>query len=147
MSKSDITGLATGGHKWRTQKEALDEGVDLVVATPARLGQHIEAATLRLTQCQAVVLDEADVLLGDAYAFSQQVNTRVPKPGGVLSLSAEHASSQILQAFQVVYRALGWWICRPCESHCLLQVLMRLNLERCMLVWRCHVQRPRRMGA
>ena len=106
MSKSDITGLVTGGHKWRTQKEALDEGVDLVVATPARLGQHIEAATLRLTQCQAVVLDEADVLLGDAYAFSQQVNTRVPKSGGILSLSAEHASSQILQAFQVVYRAL-----------------------------------------
>lgn len=79
MSKSDDTGLATGGHKWRTQKEALDEGVDLVVATPARLGQHIEAATLRLTQCQAVVLDEADVLLGDAYAFSQQVTQGSPK--------------------------------------------------------------------
>jgi superfamily II DNA/RNA helicase len=74
-----------------------------VVATPARLGQHIEAATLRLTQCQAVVLDEADVLLGDAYAFSQQVNTRVPKPGGMLSLSGEHAKSQTSQTFQEVF--------------------------------------------
>ena len=134
MSKSGIDGLATGGHRWRTQKEALDEGVDLVVATPARLGQHIEAATLRLTQCHAVVLDEADVLLGDAYAFSQQVNTRIPKSGGILSLPAEHASSQTLQAFQVVYKALGWWVYRPCESHCLLQVLMRLVPKRCMLL-------------
>ena len=65
--------LASGGHKWRTQKEALDEGVDLVVATPGRLAEHIKAGTLKLAQCQAVVLDEADVLLGDAFAFAQQV--------------------------------------------------------------------------
>ena len=61
-----------GGHKWRTQREALDEGVDLVVATPGRLAEHIKGGTLKLAQCQAVVLDEADVLLGDAFAFAQQ---------------------------------------------------------------------------
>ena len=65
--------LGTGGFPWRTQKEALDEGVDLVVATPGRLGEHIKAGTLKLHQCQAIVMDEADVLLGDAYAFSAQV--------------------------------------------------------------------------
>ena len=67
-----------GGHKWRTQREALDEGVDLVVATPGRLAEHIKASSLKLAQCQAVVLDEADVLLGDAFAFAQQAR---PCPG------------------------------------------------------------------
>ena len=44
-----------------------------MVATPGRLGEHIKAGTLKLHQCQAIVMDEADVLLGDAYAFSEQV--------------------------------------------------------------------------
>ena len=44
-----------------------------MVATPGRLGEHIKAGTLKLHQCQAIVMDEADVLLGDAYAFSAQV--------------------------------------------------------------------------
>ncbi|CAL8471592.1 g11134 [Coccomyxa elongata] len=63
----------TGGFKWKTQKEALEEGVDVVVATPGRLGEHIKAGNLRLHQCRAVVLDEVDVLLGDTFAFAQQV--------------------------------------------------------------------------
>ena len=36
------------------------------------MGEHIKAGTLKLGQCQAIVMDEADVLLGDAYAFSAQ---------------------------------------------------------------------------
>ena len=50
-----------------------------MVATPGRLAEHIKAGSLRLAQCQAVVLDEADVLLGDAFAFAQQAR---PCPGG-----------------------------------------------------------------
>ena len=73
-----------GGHKWRTQREALDEGVDLVVATPGRLAEHIKGGTLKLAQCQAVVLDEADVLLGDAFAFAQQAR---PCPGRSVATS------------------------------------------------------------
>ena len=45
-----------------------------MVATPGRLGEHIKAGTLKLHQCHAIVMDEADVLLGDAYAFSAQVH-------------------------------------------------------------------------
>ncbi len=37
------------------------------------LMEHIKAGNLRLHQCRAVVLDEVDVLLGDAFAFAQQV--------------------------------------------------------------------------
>lgn len=50
--------------------------MDLVVATPGRLGEHLAAGTLRLGRCATVVLDETDVLLGDAGAFREQA--RVP---------------------------------------------------------------------
>ncbi len=71
---------ATGGHKLRTQREALAGGVDVLVATPGRLQELMSPApapqggegavgtgapALRLDACRAVVLDEVDVLLGE----------------------------------------------------------------------------------
>ncbi len=70
---------ATGGHKLRTQREALAAGVDVLVATPGRLQELLSPApqgaeggssaasapALRLDACRAVVLDEVDVLLGE----------------------------------------------------------------------------------
>ena len=44
-----------------------------MVATPGRLAEHVKAGNLKLAQCRALVLDEADVLLGDAFAFAEQV--------------------------------------------------------------------------
>ncbi|GAB4820362.1 hypothetical protein N2152v2_007408 [Parachlorella kessleri] len=76
---------ATGGHKLRTQREALEAGVDVLVATPGRLQEllappaeqegsgAVAGPALRLGACRAVVLDEVDVLLGDASAFAEQV--------------------------------------------------------------------------
>ena len=93
-----------GGHKWRTQREALDEGVDLVVATPGRLAEHIKGGTLKLAQCQAVVLDEADVLLGDAFAFAQQAR---PCPGRLVSHlhSEQHSRTRLMQAMAADWTA------------------------------------------
>jgi len=55
----------TGGRPWRTQRDALAEGADLVVATPGRLSEHVRAGGLSLAALRTVVLDEADVLLGE----------------------------------------------------------------------------------
>lgn len=62
-----------GGHIFRTQRKALQQGVDLVVGTPGRLCEHLQAGTLDLSACHTAVLDEADVLLADAAAFAEQV--------------------------------------------------------------------------
>jgi superfamily II DNA/RNA helicase len=61
-----------GGHPWGSQRKQLEAGVDLVVATPGRLAEHLSAGTLTLERCGTVVLDETDVLLGDAGAFREQ---------------------------------------------------------------------------
>lgn len=57
-------GAFTGGRPLRTQREALEGGVDVAVGTPGRLAELLAEGVLRLDFCRAVVCDEVDVLLG-----------------------------------------------------------------------------------
>jgi ATP-dependent RNA helicase RhlE len=55
--------LCTGGDKVAPQKRALRNGADVVIATPQRLSEHIQAGYVDLSKLRSVVLDEADLLL------------------------------------------------------------------------------------
>jgi ATP-dependent RNA helicase RhlE len=52
-----------GGVDIRTQTPYLMKGVEVLVATPGRLLDHVEQRTLQLGQVQMLVLDEADRML------------------------------------------------------------------------------------
>jgi ATP-dependent RNA helicase RhlE len=52
-----------GGVGYGRQNDALREGVDILVATPGRLLDHIEQGNCRLDAVQFLVLDEADRML------------------------------------------------------------------------------------
>lgn len=52
-----------GGTDIRTQIKPLMEGVEILVATPGRLLDHIEQKTVKLSQVEILVLDEADRML------------------------------------------------------------------------------------
>jgi ATP-dependent RNA helicase RhlE len=52
-----------GGVGYGRQKEMLAKGVDILVATPGRLLDHMGQGTCKLDQVQFVVLDEADRML------------------------------------------------------------------------------------
>jgi len=52
-----------GGVGYGRQNEALERGVDILVATPGRLLDHIERGNCRLDKVQHLVLDEADRML------------------------------------------------------------------------------------
>jgi ATP-dependent RNA helicase RhlE len=52
-----------GGVGFRPQAEALRRGVDILVATPGRLLDHVEQKTLDLSRVEILVLDEADRML------------------------------------------------------------------------------------
>lgn len=66
-------GAFTGGRPLRTQREALEGGVDVAVGTPGRLAELLAEGVLRLDFCLAVVCDEVDVLLGQDFTFADQV--------------------------------------------------------------------------
>lgn len=52
-----------GGMDMRTERRVLDRGAHIVVGTPGRLRDHIERASLNLSEIKAVILDEADEML------------------------------------------------------------------------------------
>ncbi|WP_339747097.1 DEAD/DEAH box helicase [uncultured Maricaulis sp.] len=55
--------LVVGGSKPFPQIRALSRGVDIVVATPGRLVDHMESGAIKLNQTKTLVLDEADQML------------------------------------------------------------------------------------
>src|SRR5947209_20560772 len=52
-----------GGVGYGRQREALQTGVDIIVATPGRLLDHLNQGTCRLDRVEYLVLDEADRML------------------------------------------------------------------------------------
>jgi ATP-dependent RNA helicase RhlE len=57
------TAVAFGGVPDRPQARALAHGVDILVATPGRLLDHVSQGNARLEQTEVFVLDEADRML------------------------------------------------------------------------------------
>jgi ATP-dependent RNA helicase RhlE len=57
------SGAVYGGVNMPPQTKMLKEGVDILVATPGRLLEHLEQRNLDLSQVQFLVLDEADRML------------------------------------------------------------------------------------
>jgi superfamily II DNA/RNA helicase len=51
---------AVGGMSFARQADALSRGVDLLIATPGRLSDHVRQGTASLGECDLVALDEAD---------------------------------------------------------------------------------------
>jgi len=70
-----------GGSPYRAQEQAFANGVDLVIATPGRLLDHLDRGNLSLNGCNFVVLDEADQML--EIGFERELETILgflPKP-------------------------------------------------------------------
>jgi ATP-dependent RNA helicase RhlE len=51
------------GAKLSAQEKKLQAGIDIVIATPGRLMEHMEKGNIKLTGIESVVLDEADRML------------------------------------------------------------------------------------
>ena len=78
-----------GGVKVSSQQKKLKAGIDIVIATPARLLEHMEQGNINLSGIEFVVLDEADRMLD--MGFINDVNTilnKTPKKRQTLLFSA-----------------------------------------------------------
>ncbi len=61
---SDLTvGVITGGINYGTDKDTLSRKVDILVATPGRLLEHITNESFELRDIESLILDEADRML------------------------------------------------------------------------------------
>jgi ATP-dependent RNA helicase RhlE len=83
------TALVVGGARALPQIKALAPGVDILVATPGRLLDHLQAKHVRLDQAHAIVLDEADQMMDLGFLPAiKDLLSRLPKERQTLLLSA-----------------------------------------------------------
>ena len=82
-------GAIVGGVSFGPQLNLLGQRIDLLVATPGRLTDHLERATVRLDQVELLVLDEADRMLdmGFIHAVTRIVN-KCPRARQTLMFTA-----------------------------------------------------------
>ncbi|KAK3190091.1 hypothetical protein Dsin_029652 [Dipteronia sinensis] len=57
--------VVTGGFRQRTQLENLQQGIDVLIATPGRFKFLMKEGILQLTNLRCAVLDEVDILYND----------------------------------------------------------------------------------
>src|ERR1035437_1877113 len=78
-----------GGQPIVRQLQALERGVDVVIATPGRAVDHISRGTLRLGGLSVVVLDEADEMLDMGFAEElEEVLRATPRDRHTVPVSA-----------------------------------------------------------
>ncbi|RJG02066.1 DEAD/DEAH box helicase [Noviherbaspirillum sedimenti] len=78
-----------GGMDMAPQTAALRAGVEIVIATPGRLLDHVQQKTLNLSQTQILVMDEADRMLDMGFLPDlQRIINLLPKQRQSLMFSA-----------------------------------------------------------
>jgi ATP-dependent RNA helicase RhlE len=102
---SQISSVAVyGGVPMDAQERALKAGVDIVVATPGRLMDHMRHDSVNFTSLEVLVLDEADRMLDMGFwPDVQRILTALPKQRQTLLFSATMAK-EILQLTQEFLR-------------------------------------------
>ena len=81
-----------GGVKINPQITALRKGIDIVVATPGRLLDHISQKTINLSQVDFLILDEADRMLDMGFVNDiKKVIAVLPKERQTLLFSATYS--------------------------------------------------------
>jgi hypothetical protein len=69
-----FTEVFHGGVSYDNQARALRQGVDCLVGTPGRIMDHMDRGNLNLSECDVVVLDEADEMLNMGFAEDVEVS-------------------------------------------------------------------------
>jgi ATP-dependent RNA helicase RhlE len=83
------TAVIFGGVSINPQKQKLAKGVDIVVATPGRLLDHVQQRTIDLSRVEILVLDEADRMLDMGFIRDiQKILKVIPKQRQTLLFSA-----------------------------------------------------------
>ena len=99
------TAVVFGGVNFNPQARELRRGVDIVVATPGRLLDHLNQGTLTLSSVTHFVLDEADRMLDMGFIHDiRRVIERLPKRRQNLLFSATYSPEIRKLASAILYK-------------------------------------------
>jgi superfamily II DNA/RNA helicase len=106
-----------GGMDMKPQTLALKKGVEVLVATPGRLLDHIEARNVVLNQVEYVVLDEADRMLDIGFLPDlQRILSHLPKQRVTLLFSATFSPEIKRLASSYLQNPVTIEVARPNET-------------------------------
>lgn len=93
VSVSSIAVYGGGdGKDWQVEKEALENGTDIVVATPGKLLSHLKLGYVKFGQVKHLILDEADRMLDMGFIDDlTKIISYLPKNHQTLLFSATMA--------------------------------------------------------
>ena len=86
-----------GGQGMGIQLDALDRGVEIVVATPGRLIDHLKRGSIELRDVTHIVLDEADTMLDMGFIDDIQFILDLAPEERVMSLFSATMPTEILR--------------------------------------------------
>jgi len=93
-----------GGININSQIKKLESGVEIVVACPGRLLDHVQQKTINLSKVDMLVLDEADQMLDMGFLPSiRRILTHLPKKRQTLLFSATMAYAIDELAYEVLH--------------------------------------------
>ncbi len=106
-----------GGMDMKPQTAELKRGVEVLVATPGRLLDHIEARNVVLNQVEYVVLDEADRMLDIGFLPDlQRILSHLPKQRTTLLFSATFSPEIRRLANSYLQNPITIEVARPNET-------------------------------
>ncbi|WP_333608107.1 DEAD/DEAH box helicase [Arsukibacterium sp.] len=86
------TAVFYGGVSIRPQYDAAEQGLDILVATPGRLIDHLHQQTVDLSQLEVLVLDEADRMLDMGFVVDiKRIMAKLPAQRQTLLFSATYS--------------------------------------------------------
>lgn len=92
------------GIAWEKQKHSLEQGVDIVVATPGRLKALLQNGSINFEHLQHLVLDEADRMLDMGFFDDiKQIINYLPKKRQTILFSATMPPKMRLLANQILH--------------------------------------------
>jgi ATP-dependent RNA helicase RhlE len=81
--------VIVGGNSISVQSRAMQRGVDVLVATPGRLEDHMRSGTVQLGRTSTIILDEADQMLDMGFIPAiRRIMAAVPQTRQTVLLSA-----------------------------------------------------------
>lgn len=92
-----------GGVKLSPQRKKINAGIDIIIATPGRLLEHLESGNIKLSSVEFVVLDEADRMLDMGFVSDvSALLDKTPKRRQTLLFSATISPSLKILASQLL---------------------------------------------
>ncbi len=105
VSSVPIYGGNKGGSDFSRQKAAIEQGSDIIVATPGRLIQHLTLGYMDLSKVEFLILDEADRMLDMGFLPDlQRIISHLPEDRQTLMFSATMPSRIRKFAKEILYK-------------------------------------------